>query len=316
VRLACEHSGLQVLLVSRGDVDANRAKARSFPFPVAIQDGWQLSREFGIFATPVAFLIDESGIVAEPVAIGAEPILALAATVPSEPLGAIATVKALAITRWRALSGIAAAVAGAVVMAPRRAFAQTAPCPSSSVAGQVLCNGTCVDLASNPNNCGSCGKVAPGGCVSGVPQPCPTGYIVCNSTCVSASSSSNCGICGYVCPSGSACTTNPSGSSPAFACACTTGQSLCPNWTSTTQKAPANYVAGCYNFSTDVNNCNGCAKKCQPGAACVNGACACPAGYVNCGSTIGCVNLASDPNNCNACGNKCASGKCVNGACA
>jgi peroxiredoxin len=58
VRLACEQSGLQVLMVSRGDVEANRAKARSFPFPVALQDGWQLSREYGIFATPVAVLLD------------------------------------------------------------------------------------------------------------------------------------------------------------------------------------------------------------------------------------------------------------------
>lgn len=312
VRLASEHSGLQVLMVSRGDVEANRAKARSFPFPVALQDGWQLSREYGIFATPVAFLIDESGIVAQPVAIGAEPILALAAMAPSEPLGAIATVKALAITRWRALSGIAAAVAGAVVIAPRRAFAQTAPCPSSSVAGQVLCSGTCVDLASSGSNCGACGHACASGasCVSGVCQPCPNGGIVCSGACTTVSSSSdpnNCGGCSRVCPSGSTCVNG--------VCICSSGQSLCGTKVSGASY-PSNYVAGCYDFQTDLKNCGACAKACLPGAVCVSGVCICPAGYVNCGSTIGCVNFASDPKNCGACGKTCSSGKCVNGVCA
>ena len=40
---------------------------------------WELSRAYGIFSTPVAFLIDERGIIAADVAVGVDAILALAA---------------------------------------------------------------------------------------------------------------------------------------------------------------------------------------------------------------------------------------------
>jgi len=67
-------------LISRGDVEANRAKAdeHQFGFPVLIQPGWRVSKAYGIFVTPVAFLIDEEGTIACEVAQGAEAILALA----------------------------------------------------------------------------------------------------------------------------------------------------------------------------------------------------------------------------------------------
>ena len=82
-------SALPVVMVSRGDVDANRAKAeeQGFEFPVLIQPGWRLSKEYGIFATPVAFLIDAEGTIAREVARGAAEILQLAragVTAPSE----------------------------------------------------------------------------------------------------------------------------------------------------------------------------------------------------------------------------------------
>jgi hypothetical protein len=44
-----------------------------------LQDKWKLSKEYGIFATPVAFLIAENGVIARDVAVGKEAILALAA---------------------------------------------------------------------------------------------------------------------------------------------------------------------------------------------------------------------------------------------
>jgi hypothetical protein len=43
-----------------------------------IQDGWRVSKQYGIFATPVAFLIDENGLIAAKVARGREEILRLA----------------------------------------------------------------------------------------------------------------------------------------------------------------------------------------------------------------------------------------------
>jgi peroxiredoxin len=85
VRVAEEHSGngLAVVMVSRGDAEENRRKAErhGWEFPVAVQRRWEISRRYGIFATPVAFLIDEQGVIENGVAKGVEEILAL---VPEE----------------------------------------------------------------------------------------------------------------------------------------------------------------------------------------------------------------------------------------
>ncbi len=72
-------NGLSVVLVGRGDPDENRAKAGKFgfPFPVVLQKKWELSKQYGIFATPVAFLVDEAGVIAQPVGQGAAGIVAL-----------------------------------------------------------------------------------------------------------------------------------------------------------------------------------------------------------------------------------------------
>jgi len=81
-RLHQEHqnNGLAIILVGRGSKDENRKKAEQFgfQFPVVLQDKWRLSKEYGILATPVAFLIAENGVIAKDVAVGKEAILALA----------------------------------------------------------------------------------------------------------------------------------------------------------------------------------------------------------------------------------------------
>jgi peroxiredoxin len=71
--------GLTIMMVSRGDADENRDKRDrySMPFPIALQRSWEISRSYGIFSTPVAFLVDEEGHIAQEVAIGPEAILAL-----------------------------------------------------------------------------------------------------------------------------------------------------------------------------------------------------------------------------------------------
>src|SRR4051812_16332781 len=83
---------LQVVVVSRRGLDANRAKAAALglSFPIVLQRQWEVSREYGMFATPIGYLIDEQGVIASGVAVGVEPILALAgeparATEPGEP---------------------------------------------------------------------------------------------------------------------------------------------------------------------------------------------------------------------------------------
>jgi peroxiredoxin len=71
---------LQVLMISRGDLAANQAKVLQYglTFPIILQRHWEISREYGMFATPIGYLIDEGGIIAADVAVGAEAILTLA----------------------------------------------------------------------------------------------------------------------------------------------------------------------------------------------------------------------------------------------
>ncbi|MCI0334266.1 MAG: peroxiredoxin family protein [Planctomycetes bacterium] len=71
---------LQVLVVSRRDPEANRAKAArlGLTFPIVLQRQWEVSLKYAMFATPIGYLIDEQGILASDVAVGVGPILALA----------------------------------------------------------------------------------------------------------------------------------------------------------------------------------------------------------------------------------------------
>jgi peroxiredoxin len=75
----CQRSDLQVLMISRRDADATRAKAASLglSFPIVMQRQWEISLQYGMFATPIGYLIDESGVLLSDVAVGVEPILAL-----------------------------------------------------------------------------------------------------------------------------------------------------------------------------------------------------------------------------------------------
>ena len=75
-----QRDGLDMILVGRGRPEENRQKAQEhgFRFPVVLQEKWNLSKQYGIFTTPVAFLIDENGVIAEDVAVGRDPIVALA----------------------------------------------------------------------------------------------------------------------------------------------------------------------------------------------------------------------------------------------
>ena len=68
-----------VLMISRGGMEANQRKIdeHALTFPVVLQQQWEVSREYGKFAMPMAYLIDEHGIIASNVAVGVTPILAL-----------------------------------------------------------------------------------------------------------------------------------------------------------------------------------------------------------------------------------------------
>ena len=67
-------------MISRRDMEATRAKAASLGlnFPIVMQKQWEVSLQYGMFATPIAYLIDEQGVLLGDVAVGVGPILALA----------------------------------------------------------------------------------------------------------------------------------------------------------------------------------------------------------------------------------------------
>lgn len=77
--LEIERADLQVLMVSRRDPEATRAKARALglTFPIVMQKQWELSLKYGMFATPIGYLIDEQGVLASDVAVGVGPIVEL-----------------------------------------------------------------------------------------------------------------------------------------------------------------------------------------------------------------------------------------------
>lgn len=81
---------LEIVMVSRGTVEENRRKAdaHGVGFRVLVQPGRRVSKDYGIFATPVAFLIDENGVIEREVAKGAPAILRLAQDAVGERKGA------------------------------------------------------------------------------------------------------------------------------------------------------------------------------------------------------------------------------------
>jgi peroxiredoxin len=72
---------LEVVMISRGEPGENRAKMKEhgLTFPVLLQQQWEISRRYAMFATPIACLIDEAGMIVHDVAVGTDAILDLVA---------------------------------------------------------------------------------------------------------------------------------------------------------------------------------------------------------------------------------------------
>ena len=66
-------------MISRGEPKENRAKVKEhgLTFPVVLQQQWEISRRYAMFATPIAYLIDEVGVITHDVALREEAILKL-----------------------------------------------------------------------------------------------------------------------------------------------------------------------------------------------------------------------------------------------
>lgn len=85
------HPELQVVMISKGELKENRVKVKEhgLTFPIVLQQQWEISRRYAMFATPIAYLIDEQGIITHDVAVGVDAIVALMAGVghrDAEPL--------------------------------------------------------------------------------------------------------------------------------------------------------------------------------------------------------------------------------------
>jgi Stigma-specific protein, Stig1 len=150
-------------------------------------------------------------------------------------------------------------------------------CPS----GQTKCNGKCVDLATDPNNCGSCGHVCPYG----------TNQLCCSGTCVEQwNDRQNCGTCGNTCSSDKFCVSG--------VCTCEYWQTDCDGTCFNLQNDSANcgscgHACGsgetccnwaCTSLLSDPNNCGYCNRRCPSNYVCNNGTCACPSNWNICGA--------------------------------
>jgi peroxiredoxin len=84
-----QHPELEVVMISKGEAKENRAKVKEhgLTFPIVLQQHWEVSRRYAMFATPIAYLIDGDGIVAKDAAVGSDAILNLMTALEShEPL--------------------------------------------------------------------------------------------------------------------------------------------------------------------------------------------------------------------------------------
>jgi hypothetical protein len=193
-------------------------------------------------------------------------------------------------------------------------------CPSSF----TCCSPLCVDLASDPGDCGTCGNAcgpyhhavpacSDGACGIGA---CIPGFTDCDGEAANGcevdtgNDPQNCGTCGHVCPEGLC-----SAGTCSFSCAqggCTGGLSCCGT--------------SCVDQQADKQNCGACGVACgellNGIAGCVAGACeivACSAGFADCDGmpADGCeADTNTDVASCGTCGNACAPGEtCVVGTC-
>jgi peroxiredoxin len=71
-----EHPEIALLMISRGEPKENRGKVKEhgLTFPIVLQQQWEISRKYAMFATPIAYLINEGGVIAADVAVGIDAI--------------------------------------------------------------------------------------------------------------------------------------------------------------------------------------------------------------------------------------------------
>jgi glucosylceramidase len=126
------------------------------------------------------------------------------------------------------------------------------PGPSCPVE-QMACGEQCLDVLTDPLNCGGCGIPCSTGqiCLGGACQ-CVSGML-CNGACLPPDAT-HCADCVTACPSGQVC------SNHACSPACAVGETACG-------------TACVVTSGGDAWNCGGCGRECAPGQVCAGGAC-------------------------------------------
>src|SRR5215468_3721329 len=148
---------------------------------------------------------------------------------------------------------------------------------------EARCNGVCVDIVGNRENCGGCSvngdhTCGPSQqCVSGKCQDfCAAGQTACQQPgggfiCENLSNDrTNCGSCGNVCAQGQVCTPSAGGGAGHCAVECLTGFTNCGG--------------NCLDLTSDDAHCGACNVACGGGQHCVNSRCAivCTPGQIEC----------------------------------
>ena len=143
-------------------------------------------------------------------------------------------------------------------------------------APRMLCGTVCINVTSDFENCGRCGRRCGSeeACSGAACLPlaaCPAGLMRCAGTCVAVQFDvMNCGRCGTACTGGQVCRNG--------ACECSPGDTVCGG--------------ACTNPLFDGANCGRCGNVCPMGRRCRSGSCetsACPPELTACGSM--CVNV-------------------------
>jgi hypothetical protein len=139
--------------------------------------------------------------------------------------------------------------------------------------GEKLCGSSCVDLFSNKNNCGVCGRACGSQeiCVNARCGPACTerGATLCDDKCVDLDTDmNNCGSCGTECKT---FLPNAKGS------LCADGKCVISQCKSDYGDCNEKISDGCeVNLRLDASNCGSCGEKCPSGQVCYNKKCSVP----------------------------------------
>jgi hypothetical protein len=141
--------------------------------------------------------------------------------------------------------------------------------PLSAATTCTPCGTKCVDLQTDPQNCGGCNQVAPTGkCVDGAPA-CPSGLTLCGRDCVdTATSPQNCGGCGRMCITPT-CNNGQCGTSVTSPMQ-TTCTAVCASRSLTCYLPEADYANGSCSARHGLASCDTVAPATQSDPVCGN----------------------------------------------